>query len=117
MLSFRAERSEAEESRCNNYQQYYFGILHCVQDDINKMSEEKKYPEAIIGALILNKEEKILLARGKKWGDRYAIPGGHIKQGEKIEEAVIREVKEETNLDIEIVSPLRFSESVFSKEF
>jgi 8-oxo-dGTP diphosphatase len=32
-----------------------------------------------------------------------ALPGGFIEEGEKPEEAVIREAKEETNLDIQII--------------
>ena len=38
------------------------------------------------------------------------LPGGAIEEGEKIEDAVKREVKEETNLDIEIIRPINFSE-------
>lgn len=36
----------------------------------------------------------------------YAIPGGHVEDGENCEETVIRELKEEMNLDIEIISYL-----------
>ena len=36
----------------------------------------------------------------------YAIPGGHVEEGESIEETVIRELKEEMNLDIELVDYL-----------
>lgn len=33
----------------------------------------------------------------------YAIPGGHVEDGETPEETVIRELKEELNIDIEII--------------
>ena len=33
--------------------------------------------------------------------DTYDLPGGRIKFGEKLEEAVVREAKEETGLDVE----------------
>lgn len=36
----------------------------------------------------------------------YAIPGGHIEDNESSEEALIREVKEELNLDVEILGYL-----------
>lgn len=36
----------------------------------------------------------------------YAIPGGHVEINEICEETVVRELKEEMNLDIEIISYL-----------
>ena len=37
-----------------------------------------------------------------KWGNLWVVPGGHIEYGETIEEAIKREMKEETNLDIKL---------------
>ena len=53
----------------------------------------------------LEKGDKVLmLYRNKKVNDlnggKYIGVGGHVEKGETIEDAVIREVKEETNLDI-----------------
>jgi nucleoside triphosphatase len=79
--------------------------------------EEKNYPEPIVGALIVNKEGKILLAKGKKWGGKYTCFGGHVEMGETLEDAVIREVKEETGLNVEIVDKLLFHDSIFEKDF
>ena len=36
----------------------------------------------------------------------YAIPGGHVEENETCEETVIRELKEEMNIDIEIIKYL-----------
>lgn len=33
----------------------------------------------------------------------YAIPGGHLEQGETLEETVVRELKEELGIDIEVI--------------
>jgi 8-oxo-dGTP diphosphatase len=49
--------------------------------------------------------DKILLIYRKKTDD-YSFPKGHIEIGEKAEETLIREVKEETGLDIKILKPL-----------
>ena len=61
---------------------------------------EKKYPEPTCGALIFNPVGKIFLMKSRKWRDKYVMPGGHIELGEKIEDALKREIKEETGLDI-----------------
>jgi len=57
------------------------------------------YPEATVGALIVNDKHEVLLVRSKKWGEKYTVPGGHIELGERAEDAIVREVKEETGLD------------------
>ena len=51
--------------------------------------------------LIENKEtnEVLVIHRIKNWCG-IAFPGGHIEEGEPIVPSVIREIKEETNLDI-----------------
>lgn len=70
-----------------------------------------------VRVLILNeKEELLMLKQHHEDRDIWMVPGGAIEDGENSIEAAIREVKEETNLDIEItgvawhveeVSPLR----------
>ena len=79
--------------------------------------EGQKYPEPAVGALILNPEGKLFLMRSHKWHGQYVIPGGHIELGETIEEALKREVKEETNLDIHDIEFLLFQEFIFDKSF
>lgn len=64
------------------------------------MSEEKKYPKVVIGAFILNKEGKFLLMKGPKFENKYICPGGHIDWGEKMMDALKREVKEEVGIDV-----------------
>ena len=55
--------------------------------------------EKTVGALI-SKDQKILLVqRGHHpFRGTWTLPGGHIEEGEADEEAIIREVKEETSL-------------------
>lgn len=51
---------------------------------------------------LVYKNNKVLLQnRVKEDWKGYALPGGHIEQGESVVESVIREVKEETGLDIQ----------------
>lgn len=62
-------------------------------------------------AIIVN-DGKVLLLNTTHTGT-YSLPGGGIEIGETIEEALKREVREETSLEIEIVSFYRFEEQFF----
>lgn len=62
---------------------------------------DTEYPEPVTGALILNEDDEIFLMKSPKWDGQYLVPGGHVEKGEKIEDCVRREVKEEVGLDVE----------------
>ncbi len=50
---------------------------------------------------LISRGDEILLARGKRGTyKKFACISGFVEQGETLEECVVREVKEETNLDI-----------------
>jgi len=76
-----------------------------------------RYPEATVGAVILNSEAEVLICKSNKWNQKYVIPGGHIEAGESMEEALIREVKEETGLDVFEIELLGINESIYSESF
>jgi 8-oxo-dGTP diphosphatase len=60
------------------------------------------YPVHIVavGGLIENEEGKILMVKSPDRG--WEIPGGQVEAGETITDALKREVKEETGIDIEV---------------
>ena len=61
-----------------------------------------KQPIIGVGAVII-KDGKILLEKRKNdpGKGKWSIPGGLVELGESVEQTVIREVKEETGLDVE----------------
>lgn len=65
-----------------------------------------KTPLLTTDAIILDKNNDIVLIKrmNNPYKDSWAIPGGFVEIGETVEESCIREAKEETNLDVEIVS-------------
>lgn len=66
---------------------------------------ERKKPSITVDAIILNEKEEILLVKRKNepFRDHWALPGGFVEYGERVEDATIREVKEETGLEVEII--------------
>ncbi len=64
-----------------------------------------------VGAVIEDEAGRILLVkhipeRGGFWQGKWICPGGRLELGETIEEGIKREVMEETQLEIELVTPL-----------
>lgn len=60
----------------------------------------------VVGALIFDEENRLFLMQSNgKFGDQWIVPGGKVHVGERLEEALRREIKEETNLDL---SDVRF---------
>jgi nucleoside triphosphatase len=75
------------------------------------------FPEPTVGVFIFNQSGELLLLKSHKWPGRYVVPGGHVELGERIEEAVIRETKEETGLDVYQIEFILFQEFIYDPSF
>ncbi len=82
-----------------------------------KQFEAAHPPVVTVGALIFNDAGEVLMIRTHKWSNLWGIPGGKVKWGEPSEEALRREVKEETNLDIADIRFVLVQDCIHSKEF
>lgn len=73
-------------------------------------------PTVTVAPLIFNKGGEIFLMQSPKWHNKWVIPGGKIEWGETMEHAIKREVKEETNLEIENIEFLTVLENIFDSD-
>ena len=74
-------------------------------------------PVVTVGGLIFNPAGEVLMVRTHKWSNLWGIPGGKVKWGETSEQALTRELKEETNLDITNIKFVLVQDCIHSKEF
>jgi ADP-ribose pyrophosphatase YjhB (NUDIX family) len=57
------------------------------------------------------------MVRTHKWSDKWGIPGGKIKWGETSEDALRREILEETNVEISAIEFVLVQDCIRSPEF
>ena len=72
-----------------------------------------KFPLPGVGAIIIRDEEVLLVQRGRApLKGCWSLPGGLIETGEKIEDALRREVLEETGLTVRTARPFEIFERI-----
>lgn len=60
----------------------------------------------VVDAIAINNKNQLLLVKRAKHvfrGDKWGLPGGYLDRDETLKDAVMREVKEETNLKAKII--------------
>ena len=63
------------------------------------MPRDPRRPVVGVGAVVVQDGRVVLIRRGKEpMRGRWLVPGGTVEWGETLEEAVVREVEEETGL-------------------
>ncbi|KTD99120.1 MULTISPECIES: NUDIX hydrolase [unclassified Pseudoalteromonas] len=69
-------------------------------------------------AVIIMRQNTILLGEriGAHGANTWATPGGHLEFGEAVEQCAIREVCEETGLNVSKITKLDFTNDIFSAE-
>ena len=79
----------------------------------------QKYPNAVTGTFIVDNDKLLLIkfddTKGS-WSGKWTVPGGKVEFGESICDAVKREAKEETGLDVDVVKLVNIDEVIVGEE-
>jgi nucleoside triphosphatase len=78
---------------------------------------KQRFSEPTVGVFIFNQQGKLLLLQSHKWPGVYVVPGGHVELGERLDEAAVREAKEETGLDIYDLEFINFQQFIYDPAF
>ena len=80
------------------------------------MTDDRRYPKRPlvgVGAIMLRRDRILMAQRGKEplkgW---WSLPGGAVEVGESLKNAVCREVREETGLEIEPLGVMEIFERI-----
>lgn len=80
------------------------------------ISRDKKTIQLGVAAIISNDIGNVLVAKTPKLDNGWTIPGGHLEFGEKTEEALCREVLEETGLKIKVEKLINICETIIEEK-
>ena len=81
------------------------------------MSHEPAKPRVMVTArAVLLHRGRVLLLRAEEPGrEYYFLPGGMVRHGERMEDACVREVAEETGIEVRVLRPLYFREFIAAR--
>lgn len=89
-----------------------------ITGDISRSAKaQPRFPIPTVGALIYDDHDHVLMIQTLKWSNKWGIPGGKIEMGEAAEDALRREIQEETNLAIEDIQFVVVQDAIYPPEF
>jgi 8-oxo-dGTP diphosphatase len=81
------------------------------------MASRREYPEhpmVGVGGVVVHEGRALLIRRGSApLQGEWSIPGGLLEAGETLEQGVVRELAEETGLDVEVIELIEVFERIF----
>lgn len=81
--------------------------------DISFVTDEGRFNYRVCAVLL---DGGRILAMHDERSPYFYLPGGRVRMGERAEDAVLREVREELGIEVRIVRPLWLSQSFFNED-
>ena len=81
--------------------------------DITFETDEGRFNYRVCAVLL---DEERILAMHDERSPYFYLPGGRVRMGERAEDAVLREVREELGIEARILRPLWLSQSFFTED-
>ena len=81
--------------------------------DISFKTEEGRFNYRVCGIII---HDNKILAMHDERSPYYYLPGGRVQLNETVEEAMIREIREELEIDVNIIRPLWLNQGFFCED-
>jgi 8-oxo-dGTP diphosphatase len=70
-------------------------------------------PVCAVGAIVIDKGAILLVKRDREPAKgQWSLPGGRVERGESLREAVVREVREETGIDVDVDGLIGIAERI-----
>ncbi len=83
-------------------------------NDDNLIVDDLAYEVIRVKAFIVNSSNEVLIAHNN---NTYQLVGGHVEKNEDMEEALVREIKEETGIEVEDISGPFMQIMTYSKNY
>jgi ADP-ribose pyrophosphatase YjhB (NUDIX family) len=87
-------------------------MINCFFENGNKATKGLRH--VTVGAIAVNDKNEVLLVKRSQdviGAGKYAVPGGFLDRGEDTKRGTLRELKEETGFDGEIISLLKINDN------
>lgn len=92
------------------------GIVLSSKQEFLDSTGDYQFPKHIVavGGFIQNEKGETLLVKTNWRNDTYELPGGQVEEGEPLADTLIREILEETNVEIELTGVVGVYQNVSS---